>query len=227
MRKLPSRSLLGSLTFSLSISALTLGLSATTARALDDGDDTLLHELTSVLGMDSAKSPDINYRDQAPLVLPPKGKTGLPVPKTARETPHPAWPNDPDVLRAKKEAAKARAPTEIIDKESIHARTNASPSFSDRVAPTAANQGVLPNCVKPCDATAAEIAANKYKSSFTDDPKSAPVAVGQEPDRDWLTEPPKGFRKVTRNVNEVQPGVAEPVKSSNPLAFWKWFSKDD
>ena len=89
----------------LSVAALALSLTASPSFALDDGDDTLLNELVGVISPE--KTPDIDYKDRAPLVLPPKGKSSLPAPKLASEKPNAAWPNDPDVIRRRQAAAGA------------------------------------------------------------------------------------------------------------------------
>ena len=70
-----------------------------------------------------------------------------------------------------------------------------------------------------CPPTPEEIAAvDKSLSGLT---QTATIAPGQEPQREWLTEPPKGYRKMTQVVDDKEP-VADPG-TSNPLSFLtKW-----
>lgn len=203
----------------LSAAALALSMAATPARAMDDGDDTLLNELVSVISPD--KVPDIDYQDRAPLVLPPKGKGALPSPKQANAKPNAAWPNDPDVSRRRQAAEDAKLPIEVIaQKHSLYNPDDKNARLAARAAPVSSNAPSVNDCrQKHCPMTPEQVAATSKAMEGLGEQKYAP---GEEPDRQWLTEPPKGYRKVTRNVADYKEAEAAPTK--NPLKFWQWFS---
>jgi len=205
-------------TLALATCGLALTLSGGQVLAADDGDDTLIHEVGGLLGIDNAKSPDIDYRDRAPLVLPPKGKTALPKPQQALEKPTPAWPNDPDVLRAKKAAELAKLPVGF-DPKVRPEQQDKNARLVSRIAPQ--DTSISPNA-RDCKGGGCPLTKEQadalHKGMNEMMPDKTTVAVGQEPDREWLTEPPKGYRKMTM-VPGSEP--ATPADTSNPLMFWK------
>ena len=92
--------------------ALTLAISvgAGTARAEDEEDlplDTkLFRQLMKDLGL-LRDGESIEYRERAPLVVPPS--RDLPPPRSENATTsNPAWPNDPDVQQRKQRAEMIR-----------------------------------------------------------------------------------------------------------------------
>jgi hypothetical protein len=56
------------------------------------------------LGLRDPNTPTIDYRERSPLVVPPT--RDLPPPQAKAKPRDPAWPNDPDVARARKEAKR-------------------------------------------------------------------------------------------------------------------------
>ena len=78
-------------------------LSAAPALAADDGQEGLFDSILGIVGVGDKKAPEIDYRDRAPLVLPPKMALRQPLPSGAQRPA--AWPNDPDVARRAREAA--------------------------------------------------------------------------------------------------------------------------
>ena len=206
----------GQLGLFFSSCALVLALASTPARAMDDGDDTLVHEFTSLLGIDGDKSPDIDYRDRAPLVLPPKGKNALAKPKIANANLHPDWPNDPDVMKARKAAEDSRMPIVNIFKPTHPDMQDKDARLASRVISSEPVAPQVKSCnQKMCPPTPEEIAAvDKSLSRLT---AENTVVAGQEPEREWLTEPPKGYRKQTQVVDDKDPAAGGD--SSNPLSF--------
>ena len=77
------------------------------ARAADDGSSSnskfykaTVGRLLESFGFKSADDDTaINYRERAPLVIPPNAN--LPAPEKTSAVPNPAWPKDPDVTRRK------------------------------------------------------------------------------------------------------------------------------
>jgi hypothetical protein len=66
--------------------------------------------LLGAIGIIPKDRPAINYRERAPLVLPPKMELRAPVEQGAIESRVANWPKDPDVAAARAEAIEARTP---------------------------------------------------------------------------------------------------------------------
>jgi hypothetical protein len=94
---------------------LAIGWSATRSFAEEDDDDQVpldtkvLRQLMKDWGLQRAGSEvGIDYRERAPLVVPPN--RNLPPPQTETTvTSNPAWPSDPDVKSRKQQAAAEKA----------------------------------------------------------------------------------------------------------------------
>ena len=92
---------------------LSLGLfAATPTQALDDGQQTIFDSFVDFikmgLGSDEDEKPLIEYRERAPLVLPPKAELPRPLPPVAQRSQ--AWPQDQDVVRQRQAAAERAKP---------------------------------------------------------------------------------------------------------------------
>lgn len=101
----PSAKLLGG------VVGLGLVLAITPAGAQETGQ--LMRGLLSGLGIMEPERPQIEYRERAPLVLPPSN--ALPSPRETASSRNPNWPNDPDVARARAAEAEGRAPILRLD----------------------------------------------------------------------------------------------------------------
>jgi hypothetical protein len=69
-----------------------------------------MKDLLGTMGIIPKERPPIEYRARAPLVLPPKMELREPADSRAVQAAHPQWPNDPDVLAARRREADARTP---------------------------------------------------------------------------------------------------------------------
>lgn len=215
--------------------AATLGCSGT-AFAADDGyEDVFSSVLTAVGVLTPDKTPPIDYRERAPLVLPPKMALTKPVePGSARTA---AWPQDPDVARHRKEAAEARAPRpnlmgnpdlkasreELMKGRLANADSSAIPDSSVRQS-QCGNQGNQRGClvVSPDELKAMD---ERYKASGQGEKEE--IVAGQEPDRVYLTQPPKGYLKVSKTIKAVPEAPKEHVDSSNAKPIFEQKSTDD
>jgi len=160
------------------------------ARAADDGYAPLWEGLGASLGVGAPDDTTIDYRERAKLVL-PKSKD-LPPPVDA-STANPAWPNDPDVAAAKQAKIDAHKP--VFQGWGGGSRHLPVVNVTGPVTIGAsAGQGVPK---KPCnlaDGTGACGGANPQGHSFWNNLGFDTAKLGPEPDREWLTDPPRGLR---------------------------------
>jgi len=205
--------------FGLIASAAGLTFSAP-ARAEDSGqsfDSKVFGSVLRGLGLRNGDEPQINYQERPPLVIPPNSDLPPPENANAATLNNAAWPNDPDIARARIEAAKARnrnvqAEIEIEQnplrpdqmtpgakkgKPLRNARKADNPSISsdgtDRLNPRELgyNGGLWGNMFGPVD--------DRSTARFT----------GEAP-RAELTEPPPGY---------MTPSPAQPYGAGNDR--WK------
>ena len=195
----------------LSATALCAALAASgAARAGDDGSGDLWDVAKGVLmfGITSSpeEKPQIDYRERAPLVL-PKDRAGLPPP--AQRARRPDWPNDPDVAARAAAAASARAPRSTVPGQSTQVSAHelaAGRVIGGGAADTQTEEG--------CrgyggDRGCTWMNPDRLRSLGVKREEKAALPVGSEPDRAYLTQPPKGYRRVTQQVGG---GVVKPVE---------------
>jgi hypothetical protein len=187
------------------------------------------------LGLRDPNTPVIDYRERSPLVVPPSADLPAPQPKATPK--NAAWPNDPDVAKARK-AAEAKK------------RLNAGRDMSRVVD----NQGnpITPDQLNRPGAVPAQSNRSNAPASGTDiDGKPvAPSELGyfgglfsgrawgfgtgfggykdetgtftNEPTRDQLTQPPPGYQTpsaahpygVTRRVERTAPQQFDPARGA-------------
>jgi len=186
---------------------LALGLAISSARAGDDGAAPIWQGIGSVfgpyLGFDRDKDPDIDYRDRGRLVLPPK--VALPAPGATAGTGNVDWPIDPDVQKEKKaKQEKKKNDTEHFSRY----RAPLIPPGSQVTVTTSSTAGQGAGDAPPCPKDAAPGACKEQsQDSHYGHPtlnfnpltwvglqKKDAIVLGPEPDRENLTDPPKGLR---------------------------------
>ncbi len=194
--------------------ALAMAWSAGSARAEDANDDEnvpldtkLFRQFMKDLGLSRSGDGLIEYRERAPLVVPPTRE--LPPPRDEADVSRtPAWPKDPDVARRKQDLAAEKAklkgnlsveeqmralrPDELDkpgagEKKSADAK-GASKSAEDTSRP-----------LMPSDlGTKTEKIFGSIWSTFTPaKPESAPFTG--EPPREAMTAPPSGYQTPSPN----------------------------
>lgn len=96
--------------------ALAFAIAAGPASAQEDIN--LTGQILTGLGLVAAPPPDIDYRERAPLVVPPTGDI-LPPPRDASSiTQNPAWPKDHDEVARRK--AREAAPVQLDETDTAH-----------------------------------------------------------------------------------------------------------
>ncbi|HMN71662.1 MAG TPA: hypothetical protein PKA55_07310 [Rhodoblastus sp.] len=178
---------------------------STAARAFDDKPSTFDPVLNVIgLGKDSEDKPDIDFRERPKLVV-PKG-SDLPPPVAGSRNRAANWPVDPDVRRRREAEAAARAPRDLnaqfkanpqLSAAELREGRSAGPSSNPEVCPTRRNG--MPDC-------GVEEPASKIKQIFSLGSKDDELKPGAEPSREYLTEPPAGYRAPRNVVKATQSG---------------------
>lgn len=195
--------------------ALTVALawSAGSARAEDDDenvplDTKLFRQFMKDLGLSRSGDGLIEYRERAPLVVPPSRE--LPPPRDEAEVAAktPAWPKDPDVARRKQELAAEKAKLKgnlSVEEQARALRPDEldKPGAGEKKSADAKGAGKSPEDTSrplmPSDlGTKTEKIFGSVWSSFTPaKPESAPFTG--EPPREAMTAPPSGYQTPSPN----------------------------
>jgi hypothetical protein len=195
-------------TFALAL-ALAMASSAGSAFAAEDDEDVpldtkLFRQFMKDLGL-TRDGEGIEYRERAPLVVPPSRNLPPPRSETA-VTSNPAWPNDPDANKRKAEAVKKKLPSKTAAEA---AEAEARPlSRSELERGKAAPGTQAGTVVKDADAEASRplradelgsksLFSNMF-STFNPD-KTETGTFTSEPARDSLTAPPPGYQTPSPN----------------------------
>lgn len=199
--------------------ALLASAAATPAQALDDGSENIFKSLTNAIGfglfsVEDDDKPRINYRERAPLVVPPN-LSQLPAPAPRAAERNQAWPQDADVTRRQQAQERNRRPRDTADQpmsveEQRRGRTLANNQTEP--APAGCGEGGLERL---CDPTSFWGKLRDTRSSNADNPRD--LVAGQEPARRALTDPPRGLRTPTQAVKYTFEARRE-VDASDPRA---------
>ena len=170
------------------------GLVNSSAWAGDDGAAPLWQGLGSIFapvigfGFGGEKPPPIVYREHGKLVLPPN--TELPPPGSSA-TADPAWPVNQEILRRK--AQKEEGKKTIAGVGDARLRyTHPFPPNAPVTVRAVTPDGQTVKCEGACG-SGSTVLGNLNPLNWVGLGKSA-QPLGPEPDREWLTDPPKGFR---------------------------------
>lgn len=185
----------------------------------------LMDTLVGILGFEEAK-PDIIYRERAPLVVPPKMELRSPQAPLAEA--NPAWPKDPDVERAKQIEARKKLPGGYAAAE----RSKSKDERASLVEMNGRGSGGRVVGGLPSEANTFDNALHKKQDFLSRDQLKAQeealdalnpkVASGEEPARRYLTDPPTGFRKPSKNAEFKAPkvGIGPRVNDGSPLSTY-------
>lgn len=182
--------------FRLAVAALGLsavGLVASPVWAGDDGSAPLWQGIGSIFGpvigfgLGGEKPPPIDYREHGKLVVPPN--TELPPPGSS-PTADPAWPVNQEIARRK--ALKEEGKKTIAGVGDARLRyTHPFPPNEPVTIRSVDPDGQTVKCQGACGSTSTVLGSVNPLNWFGMGKKDT---LGPEPDREWLTDPPKGFR---------------------------------
>ncbi|MCF8477406.1 MAG: hypothetical protein K9G60_10270 [Pseudolabrys sp.] len=178
------------------------------ARAEDDEvplDSKILRGLLEAIGL-RRDGEGINYQERAPLVIPPSRALPPPEKSGAAIANNPAWPKDPDVLRAKEEAARERnsirsADEQMREAEKLMTEAEMTPGMkpSDRRraarrAGTGGAAGLSSEGIgDKLSSSQLGYKGGLFSNMFAPDKEEVARFTG-EPPRTSLTEPPPGYQ---------------------------------
>jgi hypothetical protein len=202
-----SRQLLGNGTTCAGLlagAAVALGLAigaVTPAAAADDGSGSMFGSiLSTITGVGKSKDVDlpIDYRERAPLVVPPNDS--LPPPEANAAVRNPAWPRDPDIAAYKRAKALERAPAPLpgngADKISNAELMRGRVASREQTAPVPMQCDSL---LQKCGDAPGKL-WNSLKTKKADSDTTVLLQPGVEPPREYLTQPPPGYLTPTKKA---------------------------
>jgi hypothetical protein len=178
-----------------------------------------MKDLLGSVGIIPKERPPIDYRERAPLVLPPNMELRQPMDGAGLQAANPQWPNDPDVAAARRREADARVPvTETERRRSLG--QNPSLSVHDIRAGRRAGAQVPDGPVATRLGNARDtLVVDPRELKATGSDKEASLSSLEEPERASLTEPPTGFRKPTQRVKPTFE-IEHKADEADPKAYW-------
>jgi hypothetical protein len=216
------------LAITAAFAVLTGGLMAgTPAQALDDGNQGFFETVKGIAGSaigfglgssDEDEPPRIEYRERAPLVLPPKIELRPPGASVTERNPN--WPKDYEISRREK-SALARAREQKPDALGTYRMSNEELARG-RIAPGQRNVndeqcgvGGTNGLGEICNPS---VYWNVMKTTRKEDETTKDVPAGAEPPRKALTDPPVGMRRTMKTVKYVPEAPKEEVNLNDPRA---------
>ena len=183
------------------------------ARAGDDGQAPIWDSLGGLVSFGMAPPSDpIDYRERGKLVLPPKVELQPPAAPAQKVA---SWPNDPDLLKVQK---KREFLKNYVTRSPSHDNADGygRPLRPDQLKSEGATlDGATgdPRCRRD-PAECHFIGASLLEKMGIIKEKDTVIA-GEEPEREWLTDPPTGYRKVYANAKATF-DVQKRVDQSDP-----------
>lgn len=167
----------------------------------------------------------INYQERAPLVIPPSKTLPPPERSNALIANNPAWPKDPDVLRAKEDAARERerqtmTADEVIARDSRPLRPDeltpgAKSRTMKRAARTTQQAGTWSEQNQRLSPSQLGYTGGLFTNMFGGRDEEVAKFTG-EPPRLSLTEPPPGYQTPSPDQPYGMSERAVAPKAANP-----------
>ena len=193
--------------------ALALALGAGGARAEEDDDENvpldtkLWRQFMKDIGLQRDGDRTIDYRERAPLVVPPSRNLPPPLSEDELTAKTPAWPKDPDVKRRKDQAAAEKARLKgtnsveeqmrVLRPDELDKPGRAAKGSDAKGAGKTAEESSRPMMPSELGTNTKKIFGSII-SSFTPAQPEAEPFTG-EPTRDSMTAPPAGYQTPSPN----------------------------
>lgn len=203
--------------------AVAFAMTATPAKAEEDAIDTkIFRGILEGLGLKKDGEATINYQERAPLVIPPS--RDLPPPEsTSAAATNPAWPKDPDVIRAREAARqeKNRDTFAEIERDQRPLRPDEmTPGGNPRTPPSRRPQsenspyqdGNELGWIAPRDLG---VKGNIFSNMFGSKKDEEVARFTGEPPRASLTDPPRGYQTPSPDQPYGANTKAAPPKATN------------
>lgn len=191
------------------VAALALAAAVTGAGAASAEEGVFMRDLLGKAGLIPAERADIDYRERAPLVIPPRMELREPGQPRGQQARGPQWPNDPDIVAARRRDADARTPVTELERRRANENNPRLSVDELRRGPRAAGQaGSAPLSGPQGGARADSWVSPEVMRRQGHAPDSSQVAEGGEPRRRTLVEPPTGLR---RTIGAPVAARSEPV----------------
>lgn len=204
--------------------ALATGVLLLATSAVQAQEGVFFKDLLGNLGLIDKQGEQIEYRDRAPLVVPPQVKLRQPVSRDAVAARNPTWPNDPDVEARRQAAADSRRPAPV-GSDNNDTKHGARLSVDEIRAGRRVGGGAVPATPRPVygDNSREEfwVHPDELRRMARPDPESV-LAYGEEPQRRYLSDPPSGLRTPARSAplpNAPRGGVFVPDSDTGQREF--------
>jgi hypothetical protein len=193
------------------------------ARAADDDtpiDSKVFRSILEGIGLRKDGSAGISYGERAPLVIPSSRDLPPPERSDAALAKNPAWPNDPDIARAKKEAGMDRNRNITAEREREENRLP-----PDQLAPGPRPKGQQARtddgyksspygASNPLSPSQLGYKGNLFGTMFGSVKDADVASFTSEPARTELTDPPAGYR-VPSPAQPYGTGKSLPPKATD------------
>ncbi|MET0606930.1 MAG: hypothetical protein ABWZ80_10770 [Beijerinckiaceae bacterium] len=196
---------------------LLMGAVATMLAGVPASAQDIFTNIFSAIGLTPKEQDPIDYRERAPLVVPPK--TDLRQPQAPSSARNPAWPIDPDVAARRKDAADKNAP---VVRPGYTDSATLTPGQLRGGPRTGSNRYVGKPLGDRNDNDNSELMLTPLRQMKAADAQREQSLTnlnpGEEPDRKSLAEPPTGYRKPTEIVRTAREPVRE-IDSSDTKQY--------
>lgn len=187
-----------------------------TRPALAYDDQSTFSSILSFVGIAPGGNDEkIDYRERPKLVVPPD-RSALPEPQAKGDMRPGAWPADQDVARRRDAAARAPAPQPGVNQNpALPPNELAKERGGSHAARTPGDSECLNSNQRECLLMKPEEATTGAKAAT----KTNALSAGEEPNREFLSEPPRGYRRPTKDVSKTRDPLQEKEDAANPLTY--------
>ena len=189
-------------------SALLLSGLSVAALPAQAQEGVLMRNLLGSIGILPSERDPIEYRERAPLVVPPGSRLPQPQERAAQRSA--AWPNDPDV--AARRAARADTNLPATEREKYKEQRNPTMGVNELRAGRDPNQRVtapVPKGTQSYEENIKPILIGREMAAQKNAAEDLSILSEGEPQRRRLSEPPTGTRKPAAGY-AVKPGADGP-----------------
>lgn len=175
--------------------------------AAQENDGDFFRNVFSAIGLVPDEKAPIQYRERAPLVVPPpqvSASGALPAPKPSAAVTNPNWPQDPDVLRAQAANAEDRTPVGLygIDQRGQPLLPSQLNNVRHKPTSSVANGAPVGADVRARDELMpSELGffgwTKGLNGGYSD---QKPLTFTGEPERESLIDPPPGYQTPAPNA---------------------------